>query len=165
MREDADQFACGVAGEPRVRIERQAIAHRWKKLECADLHVEARVFRSTQQVVELFDLAALALPAHPDLIVRVPQAFAMEEEETALAAVREALVQRRDSGCRGLEDGGVVGHLALPRVLEVAEDGEMQPRIAVGQGRHFEALEQFFDLEHRGQQHRHDDHRSRVRRQ
>ena len=72
----------------------------------ADLHGEAGVRRAAQQAVELLDLAALALPAHPDSLALVPPPVAMEEEEairvvrrrTARSAPRCPLAPRR--ACR-----------------------------------------------------------------
>jgi len=43
MARIADQLARGVARQPRVGVERQAVAHRRQDLHRADLHREARV--------------------------------------------------------------------------------------------------------------------------
>src|SRR5258705_4391597 len=82
VRDDADQRARGVAREPGVRIEREAVANRRQQVQAPDLDGEARIGRAAQQTVEFFDLAALALPADPRLLALVPLAAAGEEEET-----------------------------------------------------------------------------------
>ena len=56
--------------------------------EIADRHGEARVGGAAQQAVELLDLAALALPSHPQPFALVPLPQAMEQEEPVRAAVR-----------------------------------------------------------------------------
>ena len=41
--------------------------------------------RPSQQAIEFMELAALALPAHPASLGRVPQAPAMQEQEAIVA--------------------------------------------------------------------------------
>ena len=81
MRDDADERPGGIARQTRVRIEREAVAHARKHVEPPDLRGERRIARASQQAVELVDLAALAFPAHPDALARIPAAFAVKQEE------------------------------------------------------------------------------------
>ena len=62
----ADQPQRRVARQARVGVERDHVAHvgRHVRVAPADRH-EGRVGRAAQQAVELLQLAALALPAHP----------------------------------------------------------------------------------------------------
>ena len=76
-----------------------------------------------------------------------------------------ALVQRFDSGARGLEQRGIFRHVAFGRVNEIAEDGEMNDGIHVRERRHLQSVEQVFDVGNGGEQHRHNHDRPRVRRQ
>ena len=67
--------------------------------------------RAPQQLVEFLELPALALPAHPFLFLRVPLAFAMEQEKALAAAGRRpvALIQFGDGGDGGLQQFIVAG--------------------------------------------------------
>ncbi len=67
MGDDADQLLRGVAGQAGVGVEGEAVAHAGKDLDVAHLHGEARVRGPAQHRVPLLELAALALPAHPDV--------------------------------------------------------------------------------------------------
>jgi hypothetical protein len=68
VRGDADQRARGVARQRRVAVERDAVAHRRQYRCVADVDDEARVLGAAQQAIELLDLPALALPAHPQAL-------------------------------------------------------------------------------------------------
>ena len=83
MLEDADERAGGVAGKPGVAVERQDVADGGQEREVADLKAEARVGRAAQEAVQLLELPALALPAHPQALGRVPAPHAVEEVEPA----------------------------------------------------------------------------------
>src|SRR5207249_3909218 len=109
MDDDADELARGLARQPRVAVERDAIAHFREDAQLADLHLEARVGGAAQEAVELLDLPALALPAHPGALAGVPLADAVEEEEAVLVLGGVAEVQLLDPAPRLLEQRDVVG--------------------------------------------------------
>ena len=114
----------GVARQPGVGVERDAVADVAAAASGSPTcDVEAGVGGAAQQAVELLDLAALALPAHPGALARVPLPPAMEEEEAVRPAVGGAGVQGLDPCPRRGEDGLVVRHHARRRVGEVAERG------------------------------------------
>ena len=70
MLEDADQRAHRLARQAGVGVEREAVAHVGQHPHVADLDRVAGVAGAAQTAVELLDLAALALPAHPDAFGR-----------------------------------------------------------------------------------------------
>ena len=90
MRDDADQLARDVARQARVAVERDAVPDLRQDVEIADRDDEARVGGAAQQAIELLDLAALALPAHPEPFALVPLAEAVKQEEPVVAAARRA---------------------------------------------------------------------------
>ena len=139
---DADQLLRGVAGQARVGVEGDAVADGGEDRGVSGLHREARVRGSPQQAVPLLDLAALALPAHPHALGRVPLPHAVGEVEAVAAALGVACVEGRDAGARGVEDRLVLRHLARGGVREIAEDREVDARIEVAQRQHLEVLEQ-----------------------
>ena len=76
--------------------------------QVADRYGEARVGGAAQQPVELLDLAALALPPHPQPFAGVPLPQAMEQEEAVGAVGGVPGVERGDAGASRLEDLGVL---------------------------------------------------------
>ena len=162
MHDDADELLRRVPRQGGVRVEGDAIADGRQNLQRSDLHRKARLLRAAQQTIELLDLPALALPAHPDLIALVPAALAVEQKEAAAFGGGAPLVQRRDAVLGGPNEAGVVGSFAVRRVDAVAQNREMNARIGVRQRRDLQPFEQFLDLRDRSQQHRDDDHRAGV---
>ena len=144
--DDADELPRRIARQAGVGVEGDAVAHAGEDAGVTRLDGEARVRRPAQQPVELLELAALALPAHPDAFARVPLPDPVEEVEAVVPALRVARVEGLDSGTRGGQDGRVVRHLALRGVGEVAEDREVDVRVQVAQGEHLEVLEQLVHL-------------------
>ena len=100
---------------------------------------EARVGRAAQQPVELRELAALALPSHPSPLAGVPAAIAMKEEEAARPV---PLVELVDPPLRGVEQRGFPFERRPIGVRMVAEQREVEVRVAVGQEAHFQVVEQ-----------------------
>ena len=141
--------------------------------------------------VELLDLAALPLPAHPKLFLRIPPPCPMKEEErsrsvgcdrravfrfvrrrlrryrrigrvpTAAAAVPG--VQRFDATRRPFQQRLVVRHLFPGRIPEVGDQGKAEVRIDVAQKPHLEGIEQLVDLLRVREQRGYRDHRALFR--
>ena len=162
MRDDADERLGCVARQARVRIERDAIAHRRKNVQRADLLGEARVGGASQQPVEFFDLAALPLPPDPCVFQRVPAPLAMKQEEPVGVLGAEPPVERLDSRPRSGNERRIVGQFARVGVGEVAEDRKMKMRVEVAEREHFDVLQQHGDRVGARQHRRHHDHRSRI---
>src|SRR5687767_7811342 len=81
---------------------------------------------ATQVLVELGELAALSLPAHPHALLRVPETRPVEEEEHVLASKSVPGVQRFDSRHRCREDFFVALSMLRWRVRKIAQDRELQ---------------------------------------
>ena len=83
MRHLADQATHRVARQSRVRIERHDIADAGRDGGRSETHVdESRVGRAAQKPIEFVELAALALPPDPPRFAFVPDAAAVQKEET-----------------------------------------------------------------------------------
>ncbi len=138
------------------------ISTRRKDGEISDLNPEAGVRGASQKPIDLFQLAALPLPAHPKAFLRIPLSLAVEEEELVLPSVAVLRVEPGDACLRGLENPVIVGHFFGGRIDEVAEDGEMEGGVHVPQRLHLQVLQKsnhpFDALEKRGN----DDHRART---
>ena len=89
----------GAAGQPRIGVQGDDIAHaRGHRRRAAAYGQEGRVGRAAKQPVQLMELAALALPADPLSLPRVPDPAPMEQEEALPFRARVmAAVQLRDA--------------------------------------------------------------------
>ena len=162
VRDDAHELLRPVPRQARVRVERDAVAHVLEDAPLAHLDLEARVGRPAQEPVQLLELPALALPAHPGALPLVPLPHAVEEEEAVPPALAEAGVQRLDAAAGRGEDGFVPGQLARRGVGEVAEDGEVDAGVEVPEREDLEVLELPLDALHAGEQRGHDHQGARV---
>ena len=151
------------SGQPGVAVQRDAVADARQDLRVAHVDVVAGVGRAAQQAVELFELAALALPADPGPLARVPLAHPMEQVEAVGATLAEAGIQvasRRRGRRRG--SASSCRHRRPWGVGEVAEDREVNARVDVAQGQDLHVLQQFRHARHAGEQRGDDDHGARV---
>ncbi len=162
--DDADEPLGHVAGQARVRVQRDAVADGGQDLEGTELDGVARVGGPAQQAVEFLDLPPLALPAHPGPFARVPLAPPMEQEEAVAPPFGQAAVQGLDALLGRGQDRLVLGQVARGRVREVAQDREVDVRVEVAEGEDLDVLHQLLDLGHAGEQRGHDHHRPLVRR-
>jgi len=97
MLDDSDQVGRGVARQARVGVQRDDVAHLLEDRTVADHDVERGVRGAAQQGVELLDLPAFSLPAHPHALPRVPLPRPMEQVETIPPPVSVARVEGLDA--------------------------------------------------------------------
>jgi hypothetical protein len=119
-----------------------------------------------QQRVQIGELAALALMAHPHAFLRIPAPRAVEQEEQVAcrpggrrspylalsASMLAAAVQQRAS----------LGQRGLRRVEQVGQQRRMQAGVAIGQEAHLQRLDQRIDARCAAQHGRHHDQRARF---
>ncbi len=158
--EGGGQANRGAPGQEGVRVQGDHVAHGTERLEVALAGGEAGVRLAGQEPVELGELAALALPAHPDPLGRIPAPFAMEEEEARPAAVLVPVIpgplvvpgplippfELADALHGQTEELRVPGHLPRGSVDEVREQGEAQVPPRVAQEADLQGVEQRADL-------------------
>ena len=142
VRDDADQAFCRITRQLCVRVECQAVAHLGQDVGVAHTGGEAGVSGLTEQPVELLDLAAFALPAHPRAFTCVPLPVSMEQEKTIVVCRAEFGVERRDAAAGLFQQVAVVGRDLCGRIGKVAEDGEVDTRIEVAEGKHLHVFNQ-----------------------
>src|SRR3954465_5590405 len=98
MRDRTDHQLRGLARQYRVRIECNHITNELGATGVADDGAE-RVLRVAAEIlVELRELSSLALPAHPHVLLRIPQSRPMEEEEHIFIAGSVLRVEGLDAG-------------------------------------------------------------------
>ena len=160
MRHRADQTLDGLARQLGVRVEGDDVADVGRDAVPGAVHGhEAGVGRSAQQAIQLVQLSAFALPAHPHALAGVPEPPAMEEEEAVAAARPRAvtLVEPRDGLARRGEGVLVPRHLLRRRVGPVGQDGEAEIAVGIRQVMHLEPLDLRRRLGGIGEQGRDDD--------
>ena len=166
MRHLADQAAHRFAGQAGVGIQRDHVANTCRcaggDSPCLD---EAGVLRASQQPVQLDELAALALPAHPALFARVPDAMAMQQQEAvASIAGTVALVELRDALRRFSEQFLVAPDMFGRGIAPIREQGEMQGASGAGEVMDFQPLHLLGNCgfaDEQGGDHNHGPHRRR----
>ena len=163
VRHRADQTLDGAAGQPRVGIQRDDVAHFGRDRRA---HRQERgVRRPPQQAIQLVELAPLALPSHPRALALVPAPPAMQNEEAIAAAGRGAVlpVEARDRRARGLQRDRVVSQALGGCVRPVGEQREADVAVRVGEVVHFQPLDLLVDDGPIGEERRHGDQRARAR--
>ena len=154
MRHLAYQPSHGAVREPRVGVERDDVAH-------ADRHGgwihEGCVAGAAQQTVQLVQLAALALPADPHGLTRVPDAASVQQQETVAARRLAVLpVQPGDAGRGGGQQRRVAVGVLRRAIGPVGQQGELHLAILAGEVVDLELSHLVGNSRFRGQQHWHD---------
>ena len=136
VRGVARQFGVGVKGDDEANFRQHG--------KIADLYREAVVLVA-QQLVEVHQLAALALPTHPDSFARVVDAVAVQQHEQALALAAMLFVQVADEF--GAEfDQRIVFLRRFLRVGQVGDQREVDVGIVIADVANLKVLDQAADL-------------------
>ncbi len=174
VRHRRHELRRGVARQLRVGVERDDVAHVAEHAGVADDVREALARpgagAAAQQRVEVAELAALPLLAHPHPVDGVPAPRPVEQEEgrsglvvAVVVALRRVLrVERRDARGGVRHQFVVARHVLGGRVAEVGQQAEVQVRVAVGEEAHLERLDQLVDAGDAADERRHHDQRARA---
>ena len=150
----ADQGVPDITRQLGVGVEGDHIAHPLQHAHVAHhRRVGGRVV-AAQQGVELIQLPALALPAHPAPLPLVPDPAAVQQQE-ALGAVAFGKLPHPLGG--GLKQRGVLRHMLFRCVGEISQQGEVQVLILIRQRNHLQPIQEPTDAVW-GQQQGGDDH-------
>ena len=126
MRDHPNEFFRRITRQPRVAVERDAIADCRENAQISLGHDEARIRRASEQPVELFDLAALAFPPHPEVFPRIPLPLAMKEEEPVGGSAGVRIVQATNARTCGVKNRTVAWRLRARGVAKVGEQSKVQ---------------------------------------
>ena len=133
MRERGDQPVSGFARHDRIGVQGDDVLDLAQHLQIARLHTKSGVSVSSQQEIQLVQLAPLALPAHPSLFTRIPLGVAMKKVKRAGRFPVVFLIEPADAGL-GLLDQGVLARCAqLRRIGQIGEQRKVQVRILIAQ--------------------------------
>src|SRR5579883_567426 len=106
MRSLADETLSGLSRQPCVGVERDDVADAGRRCgrTSLDRH-EGRIRCPAQQPIQLMELPPFAFPTDPELLSRIPNPSAMEQEETRPAGTRAMkAIQARDPLSGGVEE-------------------------------------------------------------
>ena len=164
MGHGADQTVDGASGQMRVGVEGDHVAD-------GGGHVgppgeERRVVPPAQEMVQLVELPALALPTHPLAFRLIPDTSPMQYEEalTGVGSTTVAAVEARHPVDRCREEPIIFRHGLGGRVAPVGQEGEVNVTVRIGEVVDFQAIDMLLDLGLVGQKGGHHDERSRARR-
>ena len=166
MRGDADEVAEAPGRQPGVAVEREHVAHAGPdRGDPAQVDEGAgRIFG--QHPEQLFELAALPLPADPALLRFGEAAFAVQQDEAGRFAFVDGIerIQPFDRLHRRVEQYSVVRRVLRVRVGPVAEQRELNPPFRIGEVVQLQQVRQRRARFRLGQHGRDDDHRPVLRR-
>ena len=109
------------------------------------------------QIVELLELAALTLPAHPATLALGVTALAVQEVKRPFTVGPVCAVQVLDARNSLFPEFSVLGALGNVRLREVREENETQARIGIAQVVAFDLVEELLHLSRIAEQARHHD--------
>ena len=169
VRHRRDELRGGVARQLRVGVQRDDVANTGQRAGVAhdvrESLARARLRLAAQQRIQVGELAALALMAHPYPLARIPAARSMEQEEgVARVAVGRRAIARVERG--NLRAGRRHQHLVAWQMLaggivEVGQQTIVQVGVAIGQEAHLQRLDQRIDALGTAEQGGHDDQGAR----
>ena len=124
---------------------------------------EGRIGGAAKQAIELVQLAALTLPAHPLLFTFVPDAPAMQKEEPrAILGGSILLVQPGDAGSRFVEQRHIIRTMFRRAVVPVREKREGEIVVLVGEVVNLQPFDLLADRRDAGEQRGHDDDGAQI---
>ena len=112
--------------------------------QVANFHRETIVF-AAQQLVQVHQLAALALPTHPHSLARVVNPVAMEEKKRSRSLAGVLFVQLAHQ-LRAVFDQRIIFGRGFRGIRQVREQREMNVGIVITQESYFQVLHQAADL-------------------
>ena len=158
MGQVADQGAGRIAGQLGIGIEGDDVPDRPEKGRIADDLRESVLRPTPEPGIELLQLAALALIAHPHPLHRIPQPGPVKQIEDARAILPVGFIEGLDCGPRIREQGLVLRQRLLGGIAKIGQQGKKQVGIAVAEIADFQGFEQIVDILRTGQQGGHNHH-------
>ena len=122
-----------------------AIGWGWMLIE-SGMH-DLVIAGASQEVVQLEQLAAFPLPAHPDALTPVENAMAMQQQKSAVLRGRVFFVEFVDETSREFDHGvGVFIARFADGVRQIGQQGKVQIGIAIRQEAYFEVIDELVYL-------------------
>ncbi len=133
VRHGADHGRGRAAWQLCVRVESDNVAHRLNGLDVAGLH-RKRVENTHQVLVQIKQLAALALPTHPNALPRVEDTEAVKQGEAPAAVGAVLRIQVVDQFHRKVHQRvRIVFARACHGIGQVGDQREVKMRVRIRQ--------------------------------
>jgi ABC-type uncharacterized transport system substrate-binding protein len=162
MGDVADQRPRRVPGQLRIGIQGNDIFDRDEDGRVADPLGKRRSTIASQQRIELFQFAALALIAHPHAFIRVPYPRPVKQIKNARSVIPISRVKSFD-GRTGKREQVLVARLRLlGRVVKIRQQGKKQVGVPIAEIAYFQGLRQIGNVLRLAQQGRHHNHRPMI---
>ena len=129
VRERPDQALGGAHRELGVAIERDHESNPDEPLRVADMTRVAGLEVPAEQAVQLVELAALALPSHEPLLLRIPPRLAVQQVKGPRALRAMSGIEALDLSCRMIEQRRV--RRERLRVHVIGQQRELQLGIGI----------------------------------
>ena len=133
VRQGRNQASGGATGNSSICVHGDHISDPGQHFQLSDLDPIGGILASTEQAIELDQLASLALPPHPAILSWVPLAVAMEEIERPAASPSVLSIQGHDAVLKLHQQFAIIGHLLFGRISEIREQRQAQVRVLVAQ--------------------------------
>ncbi len=160
VREQTNQASSSPQRKLSITVQGDHKTNPLEPRRIADPAQVACVLVAAQQMVQLFQFAALAFPAHESALGRVPARLAVQQQKRTHLAITVFAVQQSDAHGSALKQLAVFRCFAGVEV--VGKQGEAKHRIGVRQVVHFELLQHVADVVRVSQQGRDHDQRAGV---
>ena len=157
-----DEANGGASRQARVRVESDHVSDPHWHVQLGPQ--ERRAIVPQEQLVELLELAALALPTHPLALAGIPDPVPVEQEESGprVGSGTMAPVEPADPLDGGLEQPIISRHGFRRRVDPVGEESEVDGALQIGKIVELQAIDLLLDLGVAHQQGRHHHEGSQV---
>ena len=86
MRHCTDELARAIPRQLRIRVERDDVLNVQQRFRVADDQRKSVTRMTSQQYIQVLELASLALTAHPRALLRIPAARTMQQIENVSGA-------------------------------------------------------------------------------
>ncbi len=156
----ADETGGRITGQLRVGVERDDVFHAAEPVQIADLHREG-VESAAQELIEVEQFAALALPPHPAAFRLVVHAVPMKQEEGRSSVRTVTRIQPFDQ-FHTQDHERIVLVLRTVGIGRIGEQREIQVGIAISQEADFEIEREIPHLRFIQKQRRYRDHGGAV---
>jgi len=140
MRHRPDELSCGVARQGGIGVKGDDVADRGGVGRLTDDGRKGIARTAAEILVELLELAALALVSHPAFFMRIPEARAMEEMENGRTAPTVAGIELRDALARKSEQRGIAVERFRCGIGKIGEQGKGEIAIAVADVAQFDSF-------------------------
>src|SRR6185312_595528 len=130
----------------RIRVERDNVTHGAQRIEIADLDGEG-IEAALQIFVQVEELAALALPSHPNPLARVEDAMAMKKKKGAVLRIMVASIELSNEAARQINERvRIIFMRPCNRVRQIRKQCEVEIAVGIREESNLKIFDKFTNL-------------------